>query len=248
MTGMTPRRYDVVSFDLGSTLVYLDPTRLAALLASHGVETSLASLLTSEQAACGVIDHPDLIAGRTSDELWCFFLDALLAGIGVPPGPWRRALADLVEQENEDHRLWAHVPPEVPPLLDRLLAAGYRLVVVSNGGGGVRSFLESRGLAGAFEVIVDSFLVGVEKPDPRIFARALDPLGVPSERVVHVGDFYHVDVVGAERAGLTGVLLDRSATRGQGRCPSIRTLAEIETFLSLPNSGFSLQGTNPNSR
>jgi putative hydrolase of the HAD superfamily len=244
---MAPRRYDVVSFDLGSTLVYLDPTRLAMLLADHGVETSPASLLTVEQAARVMTDHPDLIVGRTSDELWRLFLDELLAGIGVSPGPRRRALADLIEQENENHRLWAHVPPDVPPLLDRLRGAGYRLVVVSNGGGGVRSFLESRGLAGAFEVIVDSFLVGVEKPDPRIFSLALDPLGVPSERVVHIGDFYHVDVIGAERAGLTGVLLDRTATRGQGRCPSIRTLVEIEDFLALPTSGSRLHGTNPNS-
>jgi haloacid dehalogenase superfamily, subfamily IA, variant 3 with third motif having DD or ED/haloacid dehalogenase superfamily, subfamily IA, variant 1 with third motif having Dx(3-4)D or Dx(3-4)E len=240
---MTPRRYDVVSFDLGSTLVYLNPTRLAMLLADHGVETSPASLLTVEQAARVMTDHPDLIVGRTSDELWRLFLDALLAGVGVSPGPHRHALADLIEQENEDHRLWAHVPPDVPPLLDRLQAAGYRLVVVSNGGGGVRSFLESRGLAGAFEVIIDSFLVGVEKPDPRIFGRALDPLGVPSERALHVGDFYHVDVMGAERAGLTGVLLDPSATRGQGRCPSIRTLVEIEAFLARPASGPRLHGT-----
>jgi putative hydrolase of the HAD superfamily len=247
MTGMRPRRYDVVSFDLGSTLVYLDPMRLAVLLANHGVETSPASLLSVEQAACAVIDHPDLIAGRTSDELWRFFLDELLAGIGVPPGPRRRALADLVEEENEGHRLWAHVPPDVPALLDRLRVAGYRLVVVSNGGGGVRSFLESRGLAGAFEVIVDSFVVGVEKPDPRIFARALDPLGVPPDRVVHVGDFYYVDVIGAKRAGLTGVLLDPSAARSQGRCSSIRTLVEIEVFLALPTSRSRLHGTNPNS-
>jgi putative hydrolase of the HAD superfamily len=244
---MTSRRYDVVSFDLGSTLVYLDPTRLAALLADHGVETSPASLLTVEQAARDLTDHPALIAGRTGDELWRLFLDALLAGIGVPPGPRRRALVDLVERENENHRLWAHVPPDVPPLLDRLRAAGYRLLVVSNGGGGVRSFLESRGLAGAFEVIVDSFLVGVEKPDPRIFDLVLDPIGVPSERVVHVGDFYYVDVIGAERAGLTGVLLDPSATRSQGRCPSIRTLMEIEAFLALPKSGSPIQGTNPSS-
>jgi putative hydrolase of the HAD superfamily len=243
---MTPRRYDVVSFDLGSTLVYLDATRLTALLADHGVETSPGSLLAAEQAARDLTDHPSLIAGRTGDELWRLFLGALLAGIGVPPGPRRRALVDLVERENENHRLWAHVPPDVPQLLDRLRAAGYRLLVVSNGGGGVRSFLESRGLAGAFEVIVDSFLVGVEKPDPRIFGLVLDRIGVPSERAVHVGDFYYVDIIGAERAGLTGVLLDPSATRSQGRCPSIRTLMEIEAFLAQPNSG-SVQGTNPSS-
>jgi putative hydrolase of the HAD superfamily len=96
----------------------------------------------------------------------------------------------------------------------------------------VRGFLEACGLAGRFEVIIDSFLVGVEKPDPRIFALALDLLRLPPERVVHVGDYYHVDVTGAEGAGLTGVLLDPLGTRADARCPSIRTLAEIEFFLS----------------
>jgi len=41
--------------------------------------------------------------------------------------------------------------------------------------------------------------------------------------------------------------LDPSATRSQGRCPSIRTLMEIEAFLALPNSGSPIQGMNPSS-
>ncbi|HWC01981.1 MAG TPA: HAD family hydrolase [Methylomirabilota bacterium] len=244
---MTPPRHDVVSFDFGGTLVYPDAARLSRLLGEHGVSVEALPLLEAEQRARAAADQPDLIAGRSSDELWRLFLDALLAGIGVPPGGTRRDLVSVLEEGNEGNRLWAHVPPEVPALLDRLRAAGYRLVVVSNGGGSVQSFLESSGLAGRFEVIVDSFLVGVEKPDPHIFAFALDPLGVPPARVVHVGDYYHVDVVGAERAGLTGVLLDPLGTRGRGRCPSIRTLSEIESFISRPSPGVRAHGVNPSS-
>jgi putative hydrolase of the HAD superfamily len=57
-------------------------------------------------------------------------------------------------------------------------------------------------------VIVDSSVVGVEKPDPRIFTIALERLAEEPERAAYVGDFPDVDVVGARAAGLVAILLD----------------------------------------
>jgi FMN phosphatase YigB (HAD superfamily) len=54
---------------------------------------------------------------------------------------------------------------------------------------------------------VDSHVVGVSKPDPRIFAIALDRLGVPATSTWYVGDSPHHDLGGASAAGLGRVYL-----------------------------------------
>jgi putative hydrolase of the HAD superfamily len=57
-------------------------------------------------------------------------------------------------------------------------------------------------------VVIDSHVVGVEKPDPHIFSFALTALGVPPERCVFIGDSVHFDVEGARNAGIKGFHLD----------------------------------------
>jgi putative hydrolase of the HAD superfamily len=81
-------------------------------------------------------------------------------------------------------------------------------------------------------VIVDSAVVGVAKPDPRIFGFALDALGVPAGgAVLHVGDSLRYDVAGALAAGLQPVHMDPYALcpqpDGHPHVRSLGTLAEL---------------------
>jgi HAD superfamily hydrolase (TIGR01509 family) len=80
------------------------------------------------------------------------------------------------------------------------------LGVVSNSDGRVEEALRAAGLLHYFDVIVDSTLAGVEKPDPAIFRPALGALGVAPEEAVYVGDLYDVDVLGARAAGMGAIL------------------------------------------
>jgi hypothetical protein len=80
--------------------------------------------------------------------------------------------------------------------------------------------MERLGLARYLDFVLDSGEVGVEKPDPRIFARALAEAGLRPSEAVYVGDFYSIDVVGARAAGMDTVLLDGGGARGgNGRGP-----------------------------
>jgi HAD superfamily hydrolase (TIGR01509 family) len=124
------------------------------------------------------------------------------------------------------HNLWDLVPADVPAALTQL-GARYRLGVVSNSNGTVRAKLARIGLAHHFETIVDSAEEGIEKPDPRIFAIALDRMGVAAAETAYVGDLYHVDVVGAEAAGLTPFLLDPLDLHAARAVSRIRALAEL---------------------
>ena len=89
--------------------------------------------------------------------------------------------------------------------------------MVSNSDGRVAEALEAAGLRAYFDVVVDSALVGVEKPDPAIFRAALDVLGVPPEEALYVGDLYEVDVLGANAAGIPAVLLVPPGAPGTAR-------------------------------
>jgi putative hydrolase of the HAD superfamily len=87
--------------------------------------------------------------------------------------------------------------------------AGIPIAVVSNAEGQIAETLRREGVcqvgagSGAeVVVVVDSHVVGVSKPDPRIFGFALEPLGLAAERVLYVGDSISKDVVGARAAGL----------------------------------------------
>ena len=227
------RACDAICFDAGNTLVYLDHDQLSGVLAEYGVRIKPEKLARSELETRVEFDRADLVGSTSDAERWHAYLESMLAKAGLRAGPAFGRLVEAVKEINRRRRLWSRVPPKVPRLLARLRAAGFRLAVVSNSDGRVRQFLEDADLARHFEVIVDSFEVGVEKPDPRIFDYALKPLGVPPERAMHVGDYYHIDVVGAERAGIRGVLLDPLGLQRRRPCAVVRKLEEIERLVDI---------------
>ena len=95
------------------------------------------------------------------------------------------------------------------PALEELRAAGLRLAVISNWDERLARVLAGLGLASYFEAIHASAVVGVEKPHRKIFETALAGLGMPAERVLHVGDSALDDVEGARAVGLHALWLVR---------------------------------------
>ena len=104
--------------------------------------------------------------------------------------------------------------PDTRPALEQLAAAGLKLGVVANWDVSLHDVLERFGLAGAFEAVVTAAAVGAAKPDPRPFEVALSRLGVEAAQCLHVGDDPSTDVAGAEAAGMSALLVDRSGHGG----------------------------------
>ena len=77
----------------------------------------------------------------------------------------------------------------------------YRMVLVSNFYGNIATVLKEFGLDGIFEHIIESAVVGVRKPDPKIFALGVDALGVEPNETVVVGDSMDKDIIPATKAG-----------------------------------------------
>lgn len=79
------------------------------------------------------------------------------------------------------------------------------MVLVSNFYGNIATVLHEFGLDGIFDSIVESAVVGVRKPDPRIFSLGVEALGMKPEDVTVVGDSYDKDIVPARKAGCNTV-------------------------------------------
>jgi putative hydrolase of the HAD superfamily len=214
-----------VLFDAGNTLLFLDYARMAA-----AVGAALGLPLTGPGLACGVAAASRRMeqARATDRERATAFLEALFLEAGVPFDRLA-AVRDTLGRLHVERHLWSGIAADTHDALARLRAAGIRLGVVSNSDGRVEEALAAAGLLGYFDVIVDSALAGVEKPDPAIFRPALEALGVPPEEALYVGDLYEVDVVGAQAAGIPAVLLvpkDAAAPDGCATVGSLGALAD----------------------
>jgi putative hydrolase of the HAD superfamily len=87
-------------------------------------------------------------------------------------------------------------------ILEQLRDRGMRTALVSNFTGNLARCVAELGLAHVFDAIVDSAVVGVRKPDARIFTIALERLGVGPSRALMVGDNPYADIGGAAAAGI----------------------------------------------
>lgn len=155
------------------------------------------------------------------------YLEALFRFSGVPAERMRE-VRDCLTQLHRERHLWCSIRERTHEALARLRKAGLRLGIVSNSDGRVEQALAMAGLRDYFDVVVDSGLVGVEKPDPAIFQTALDALGVAPEEALYVGDLYEVDVLGARAAGMDAVLLTSASAPADRPC---RTAASIDELV-----------------
>jgi putative hydrolase of the HAD superfamily len=218
-------RFRAVLFDAGNTLLGLDHARIApAVAAATGLPLTAERLREAGHRAADALEE-----GKGTDQDRALRYLALLFELAGVPAPRMAEVQRVLWRLHGERHLWTGVGPGTPAALARLRDAGLPLGVVSNSDGRVAEALRAAGLDGYFQVVVDSKLAGVEKPDPRIFLPALEALGVAPAEALYVGDVYEVDVVGARRAGMAAVLLDpagRHAARDVTTAPDVATVVD----------------------
>ena len=222
---------ETIFLDAGGVLIFPNWTRIADTLAQHGVTVDPRALAAAEPHAKKQIDTGEIIrATNDTTRGWAYFnLVLTCAGVTLSDAT-ADALVELHEY-HEAHNLWESVPADVPDALAALRARGLQLVVVSNANGTLHRAFDRVGLAPLVDVILDSFVEGIEKPDPRYFQIALDRSGASAATTIHVGDIYHVDVVGARAASITPVLVDAANLYADADCARIRRLADLSSLI-----------------
>jgi putative hydrolase of the HAD superfamily len=206
---------EAVTFDVTHTLVHCP--RLGEIysevLGRHGVEVAPAEALRLiglvwREMACSADPSRDRFNAHPEGARgwWQRFLTRFCEHLEAPP-PSRFAAAELFHRFGSAEA-W-EVYPEVPEVLDALRARGLRLGVISNWDMRLPELLRQLDLARRLDVLTTSSGVGVEKPDSRIFRRALRDLGVEPRAALHVGDSRLEDLEGAIAAGMRALLLVR---------------------------------------
>lgn len=217
-----------VIFDAGNTLLRMNYRVIAEHLGTRGRAASLEQVEEAELRARVRLD-PHLAPGAGSTESTVThgrYLRYLLENLAITDEAEIEAIARWRRGYNPPVGLWTRADPEALAALRRVRAAGLVAGVISNSNGSVRAILEETGLAAHLDFIIDSSVVGVEKPDPRIFHLGLREAGVAAVEAVYVGDLYSVDVLGARAAGLDGILLDPRGFWAPRDCRLARGLAD----------------------
>jgi putative hydrolase of the HAD superfamily len=213
-------------FDYGGTLAFLDYDLLAREFSREGRALEALALEHAEYHGRQAIDR-HLMAGA-SDVIPAYmeFFRAWMTAAGIPAEELE-AHRDRFGAIHREASLWRVVRPGTFEALERLKSAGYKLAIVSNAEGQIESDAKRHGLAKYFDVIIDSHVVGVAKPDPRIFQIALSRLRLAPNQVLFAGDIYSIDVLGARAAGIEAHLIDQHDKYHWIEHSKIRHIAEM---------------------
>ena len=221
---------DAITFDFGNTLLPVDRAslrrvvevtgeRLAARLGPFRLEDFLA-VWAEERERQFREEVPRFREVDIAERLGRVL--ARLRGIAAPPDDvaWDQAVAE--RHSTPEEIAWGvttysdafvQAMPVSAAVTDVLagLARDHRLAILSNWplAATVDRYAEAAGWLPHLTAIVVSQRVGTIKPHPAIFAAALEALGSPApDRVLHVGDDWAADVVGAKAVGWRACYLD----------------------------------------
>ncbi len=162
----------------------------------------IGSTLVDEQEA---YDHRirDMIAGTdlTFEEVHAKRVDLALQGLdgnsaiiqffGLIKTPWH----------SDDEILYQ----DADSVLRYLKDSGYKLGIIANQAPGAAERLKNWGIADCFSVIASSSELGVAKPDPQIFEKALAMAGCTASQSVMIGDRLDNDIIPAKQYGMQTV-------------------------------------------
>jgi len=186
-----------------------DPTVLAPLLAPYGGDPSIQAHVRAHYSGMAAKS-----AAGSTESFWGDYNLAYVEAVGVPAHDVDYAAHVLERTRNAF--VWRWPMADSVEALARLVANGMPVGVVSNASGQIEEVLQRSGVCQvgdgpltSVRVIIDSHVVGVAKPDARIFDHALVHFeGIDPARIAYIGDSVTMDVGGARSAGLHPILLD----------------------------------------
>ena len=192
----------LVSFDYGQTLCELDTALVAARAGERGVLLSAQELERAEPAAWQVYNRAKR-EGLAGHDAWIAFMENLLSGAGA--GAESLPLTEWLWSEQPRKNLWRRPIAGMIELVRELRSKSVPLAIVSNSEGRLMQLLEEVGIANDFDVVIDSGKFDFEKPDRRMFELCASALGGAVEELIHIGDAWEADVVGALEAGARAI-------------------------------------------
>lgn len=227
------KKIKAISFDCGGTLYYEveeDYVVLHQILRRLGLEFEVAEVKEA-------LDNARLWWNREkartrevwNENTWVSLLQRMASNLAIPDSASvAKQLRDYWLSE-ADFRAYE----DTVPALSELKKAGFRLIAISNvsSGKSLKTFLRKAGVLNYFDIIIASGDVGYEKSSPEIFRIASGLSNIPVNCILHVGNKYEEDYIGAHSAGMGAILIDRKGIHKDKLCPKISKLTELVSLL-----------------
>ena len=142
-----------------------------------------------------------------------------------------RMIGEMADGYIEYLSSFTHVFDYTKELLDYLVER-YPLHILTNGFAEIQSKkLKGAGLEGYFQTVVNAEDVGFKKPDPKIFAFALDKAKATASESLMIGDDLEADILGAKNCGLDALHFDVENVHRHDHCVIVNCLSEIKQYL-----------------
>jgi putative hydrolase of the HAD superfamily len=239
------KRFDIVLFDLGGTLLYFDGdwpfvfSQGASILTGwfnlsgyHLPEGEFQQAFLDRIQRYYIERDTNLIEYTTAHVLRKLLAD--YGYQGVPDDQIKEALARFY---SVSQGFW-HIEADTLETISQLHEEGYHLGIVSNAGDNtdVQTLVDMHGLRNYFQLILVSAAVGYRKPHPRIFEIALTYWHAKSSQAIMVGDSLSADILGAQNSHIAGVWITRRVNRqaNDDHPNTIQPDATIQTLADLP--------------
>ena len=142
---------------------------------------------------------------------------------------WQTILDDLYERTKT-------MTAQSREVLLQLKDHGLPMVLVSNFYGNMHTVLHEFGFDGLFHKVIESAVVGIRKPDPRIFLLGVEALGLKPEEATVVGDSLDKDIMPAHEAGCQTIWLRGegwTSASHNGDCPYCETINALDEILEM---------------
>lgn len=224
-----------VTFDYGQTLAALDLEALARRVEERGASVDVAGLAAASDAAWAEYNAAKR-GGAEGEAAWRRFMTVLLSrgSVRLAPGTTLDDLTLFLWTQQPGRNLWRRPIDGMFELCEHLVAAGTPVGIISNSEGKLAELVDELGYSHLFSTIADSGVLGIEKPDRRIFDWAAEQLGVPSSGIIHVGDAWEADVRGALAAGARAIWFTESPDPppGDERIAIAKDAADVARALS----------------
>lgn len=223
----------VLLIDVGGVLLLHNPDVLMPITARYGGPTTHEAFQRAHFAA-----HNE---SRPAHGPELDYYDLFPEHAGIAP-ELRDAFLEEYRAVHRTRNLWNWPDPVAKAQLQDIVDAGVPAAIVSQADGTIEAMLleaqmcqVGRGPGVEVDAILDSEVIGLHKPDPRFFLRAVEMLGATASQAIHVGDTVPADVRGAQAAGIHALHYDPF-----GDCKDtpddhehIRSLADLGPYLHL---------------
>ncbi len=233
------RAYDTVFFDVGSTLVGLAPSWVGIyhqVFQQAGLDLPLGEVEQAVTASWEIVGQQDSTAeyepSLEANRRWQREVEQrVMEKLNIHPHVQEEIFWQIIEafENPQSYALY----PEVPGVLKRLKAEGYKLGIISNWSWHLPELCHQMGITEYFEFICTSARVGFPKPRRQIFEVAIQELKADPARSLHIGDTYVADISGAWSVGMSALWLVRPGE--VLRMSSQQPLTELQQSIQIQN-------------